>query len=383
MRYEFGKNWTQYVEQHFSDERVAIAQNSMLRFLNLKDLKGKKFLDIGCGSGIHSLAAYRAGADQVTSFDFDKDSVSITQKLHELSGSPSNWFVSQGSVLDREFLATLPLSDIVYSWGVLHHTGEMWTAIENASGRLEEDGVFFIALYTSDVFISPSPEYWLKIKQDYNRSSSLGKRKMEWAYALRSTIIPYLRRGWNPLRPILGYKRSRGMSYWTDVKDWLGGWPMEFAGIAETKALCSDRLNLELLNINAGEANTEYLFRKKGVRNYWDAAMAGIPMESLPGPFSRGQGHTWVVSIPHLAQSGDSQEHPKQSNLMLYENGVPLGFAHVPHSHIEAYGKGRYSHWKDSLLFSTTDNSDPNTNGRTYSIRPSMIAQYEDKKVVQ
>ena len=373
MRYEFGKNWTQYIEQHFSEERVTLAQESMLRFLNLKNLKGKKFLDIGCGSGIHSLAAYRAGADQVTSFDFDLDSVSITRRLHERSGSPNNWFVAQGSVLDGDFLETLPLSDIVYSWGVLHHTGEMWKAIENAAGRLERDGVFFIALYTSDVFIDPTPEYWLKVKQTYNRSSWLGKRRMEWTYALRATIIPYLRRGWNPLRHMLSYKRSRGMSYWTDVKDWLGGWPMEFAGIAETKAFCLEKLGMELLNIHAGEANTEYLFRKAGVKNYWDEVIGTQERESLPGPFTHQQGYAWVAPIPHLEDRADSIGSPKQSTLMLYEDGVPLGFSHAPHSHIEQLGTGRYSHWGHSLIFSTTDNSNPNRNGRRYTICPSMV----------
>lgn len=368
LRYEFGKNWAKFVEENFDEERVKIAQTHLLRFLKLSDLQGKSFLDIGCGSGIHSLGAYRAGARSVVSFDFDPESANTTRKLWEFAGSPGNWKVMQGSVLDLAFLDALARADIVYSWGVLHHTGKMWQAVENAASTLKEDGVFYIALYTSDVYIDPPPEYWLKVKRDYNQAGKLYRKWMEWACAWRFTIAPELRAGRNPLKTILGYQKSRGMSYWTDIKDWLGGWPMEFAGIAETKAFCADKLGLELINISTGEGNTEYLFRKKGVRNYWDDFMATQKIEPLPGPFTRERGYAWVAPLKQSADTADTNEQPKRSHLMLYEDGVLLGFRHALHVHIRDYGAGRYSHWNDTLIFSTTDNSDPNTNGRQYSI---------------
>ena len=115
LRFGFGANWADYIDKNFSEERVDISRRHLLGFLKLNDLKGKTFLDIGCGSGLHSLAAWRSGAEQVVSFDYDQNSVATTKKLQELSGSPKNWIVLQGSVLDELFIDSLPKSDIVYS----------------------------------------------------------------------------------------------------------------------------------------------------------------------------------------------------------------------------------------------------------------------------
>ncbi|HEU4686225.1 MAG TPA: class I SAM-dependent methyltransferase [Nitrospira sp.] len=368
MRYEFGKNWSDFVQRTLTEQRINIAQDHLLGFLKLKTLHGRTFLDIGCGSGIHSLAAHRAGASKIISFDYDPDSVQTTRKVRELADSPNNWEVLQGSVLDRSFVDKLDRADVVYSWGVLHHTGAMWDAVTNAASTMNPDGVFYVALYTKDVFLDPTPEYWLSIKQKYNRRNALGRRWMEWAYAFKGTVLGELRAGRNPFAYIRNYERSRGMSYWTDVRDWLGGWPMEFAGIAETKAFCKDRLGLELLNIAAGEANTEYLFRKQGARNYWDDEFGKQRRDALQPPFAHKGGYAWVANLEHYADVSDTCDQPRRSRLMLYEDGVPLGFAHAAHAEIQSHGGSRYSHWGNMVLFSTTDNSNPNENGRHYSV---------------
>src|SRR5215831_11278680 len=101
-------------------------------FLRVHDLRGKTFLDIGSGSGMHSLAALRLGADRIFSFDYDENSVMSTARLRDSAGSPAKWTVEVGSVLDERFIRTLDQFDIVYSWGVLHHTGDMWPAVRNA-----------------------------------------------------------------------------------------------------------------------------------------------------------------------------------------------------------------------------------------------------------
>ncbi len=210
LRFGFGRNWSDFVDRSFSEQRLEQAQQHLLHFLKLPNLAGKTFLDIGCGSGLHSLAAMRSGAARIISFDYDPHSVAATQKLRQFVGQPANWTVSQGSVLDPEFIQSLPQADIVYSWGVLHHTGAMWNAIENAATRVARDGVFYIALYTTDVYNDPSPEYWLDIKRRYNRSSQLGKTRMEWAYAWKYNIWPDLKRRRNPLRYFRSDNRGRG-----------------------------------------------------------------------------------------------------------------------------------------------------------------------------
>lgn len=368
LRFGFGRNWAEFVDAHFSEERIAEAQKHLLRFLNLPDLAGRTFLDIGCGSGLHSLAALRAGAVRIESFDYDANSVRTTEKLRAFAGDPPHWTVRQGSVLDAAFMNTLAPADIVYSWGVLHHTGAMWQAIRHAAMPLKPGAVFYIALYTSDVYLNPTPDHWLRVKRRYNTASSLQKRLMEWQYAWNATVLPDLRNRRNPWHTIRDYARFRGMSYWTDVRDWLGGYPMEFAGIAETKAFARDELGLELLNISAGDANTEYLFRRAGAANYWDRVAAERVLTPLTPPFVAAGGHAFSVDLPRLETQADDMEDPRRSRLMVYEDGAPIGFAHQTHADIIAHGGGRYSHWRGQLMFSATDNTDPNHNGRQYQI---------------
>jgi hypothetical protein len=169
-----------------------------------------------------------------------------------------NWKVLSGSILDEHFLSSLEQADIVYSWGVLHHTGKMWEAIKNTAGLMKDNGLLYIALYTTDT----KSDYWLAVKKKYNHASPAGKRLMEWKYIIRETIIPHLIHLKNPFKTIRSY-RTRGMSYYTDVKDWLGGYPFEHAKPQEVLRFCRNKLNLELINIRTGEANTEYLFKKR------------------------------------------------------------------------------------------------------------------------
>ena len=260
-RYGFGKNWKDYIQKHFSEERVEISRKHLLSFLKLDDLKGKYFLDIGCGSGLHSLAALRAGAERIYSFDYDPYSVATTKKLKELAGNPSSWDVYQGSILDKEYLATIAPADVVYSWGVLHHTGSMWQAMDNAVGLGKKDSLYYIALYDHDIQVNPTAEFWLDVKQRYNKSSELGKRRLElwyiWTFLLHSSasnLFALLTRSKE-------YKNARGMALYNDIKDCLGGWPMEFAKRADVKAW-AERHGLEMLTMKTGEANTEYLFKR-------------------------------------------------------------------------------------------------------------------------
>jgi len=373
LRFGFGKNWAEFVDAHLSDERIDQAQKHLLRFLRLDNLIGQTFLDIGCGSGLHSLAALRAGAERIVSFDYDPDSVATTNHVRALAGEPAHWRVMQGSVLDPAFIHNLEPADIVYSWGVLHHTGDLWGAVENAAKPMHPEGVFYIALYSSDVYLDPPPEYWLDLKRRYNRAGPWMKRWMEWQYAWRQSIFPDLKNSRNPLKLIKGYGASRGMSFWTDVRDWLGGYPMAFAGNEETKRFCQDRLGLELLNISAGEGNTEFLFRRARSRNYWDEVKTGTCLTDLDGPFLHRTGHAYQADIPDYAETADNNQNPRRSRLMLYEDDAPVGFAHQSHANIEKHGGGRYSHWQRSLIFSSTDGSNPNRNGRRYAIADHIL----------
>ena len=378
-RFAFGKNWEAFLTK-FSPERLEIAQQRLLQLLRLQNLKNMSFLDIGSGSGLHSLAAWSAGAANVLSFDFDTSSVNATQSLWEMAGKPDNWRITQGSVLDAAFMKSLGLFDIVYSWGVLHHTGDTWQAVRNARLPLSKNGIFCIALYSkinyqnASLFGNPTPEEWLQIKQAYNNASAYKKRFMEYSEVWRSHLRPYKR---NPLRfaracidlskIIQGYKKSRGMDFMTDVRDWLGGWPMDFVEEGAVVRFCKYELGLEALDIITGEGNTEFIFKPSGSSNYWDDFMEKRTKVILPASFRHVKGHMWACPLPDLAAFADTPEFPRRSQLVLFEDSLHLYFRHAPHRAIQRLGEGRCNHWQNELFFSSSDNSDPNGNGRVYT----------------
>lgn len=256
MRFDFGRNWEDFVKKRFSEERVETSRRHLLDFLGVNDLKEHTFLDIGCGSGIHSLAAFRSGAKSVYSFDYDANSVRATRICHELAGGPANWSITQGSVLDENFLEKdVPKASLVYSWGVLHHTGDVRAALQSAASRVLPGGLFYIALYSADADVRPSPEYWLKVKQRYNRASPLGQQAMVFWYMVRHMGMLAI---WRRLRHDNGV---RGMSLLVDIRDWLGGWPMEYVRDAEVLSQCQS-LGFAHIRTRTGEACHEYLFRR-------------------------------------------------------------------------------------------------------------------------
>ena len=202
-----------------------------------------------------------AGCSSILSFDYDADSVQCTEVLRQNAGDPSHWRVQQGSVLDATFMSSLGEYDVVYSWGVLHHTGDQWRAIQQAKDCVKPGGLLYIALYTSEVFPRGRAEMWIKIKKLYNTSHPFIQRLLVWLYAALHCCVMVLR-GVNPYRFIRTYSESRGMNYLIDVRDWLGGFPMEFSSINEVvKELCR-KSDFALINLKYGEANTEYLFRR-------------------------------------------------------------------------------------------------------------------------
>lgn len=130
QRFEFGKNWGHFLNV-LNEERIRVAEDSLKEKLKVEDLSGKSFLDLGSGSGLFSLVARRLGA-RVHSCDFDPQSAACTRELRRrYFPDDPDWKVEEGNVLDREYIESLGRFDVVYSWGVLHHTGDMWRALGN------------------------------------------------------------------------------------------------------------------------------------------------------------------------------------------------------------------------------------------------------------
>jgi SAM-dependent methyltransferase len=230
-RFEFGKNWRRFLSV-LDDSRIAEAERSLEQMLGEEAVAGRSFIDVGSGSGLFSLAAMRLGARRVHSLDFDPASVACTAELkRRYFPAAVRWTIERADVLDERHLEALGEWEVVYAWGVLHHTGDMWRAMANVGSLVAPRGLLFISLYNDQGLKS---RVWRTIKRTYNRLPPLmrpafvvavmGPREAVAAgvEVVRLRPMAYLQ-GWKE------YKRSRGMSRWHDLVDWVGGYPFEVA----------------------------------------------------------------------------------------------------------------------------------------------------------
>jgi len=226
-RFQFGANWEAFLDT-LNDERIQEAEHSLKVMLDVDDLSGKRFLDIGSGSGLFSLAARRLGA-MVHSFDYDPQSVACTRELRKrYYRNDDEWIVEEGSALDEKYLVSLGKFDVVYSWGVLHHTGNMKVALNNSMLPVSDQGILFIAIYNDQDI---SSRLWKMIKKTYC-SSWPGKILVGGVFfplfTLQSIAMGFIKFK-NPMGQFSNYKNKRGMSIYHDWVDWLGGYPFEVA----------------------------------------------------------------------------------------------------------------------------------------------------------
>ena len=229
-RFEFGKNWSAFLA-HLDEDRISKAEESLRQMLEVETLEGKTFLDIGSGSGLFSLAARRLGA-RVHSFDFDSNSYACTLELkRRFFRKDENWTIEQGSALDRKYLESLGKFDVVYSWGVLHHTGAMGQALENADLPVKPGGKLFIAIYNDT---GSQAARWKWIKKTYCRLPNFLKSPFAVLAILpdeTKRFINFTLKG-KPFGYVnywKNYRGERGMNRWHDIVDWVGGYPYEVA----------------------------------------------------------------------------------------------------------------------------------------------------------
>lgn len=280
--FPFGANWRRFLST-VDESRIDAAGNSLREVLGDRLCRDARFLDAGCGSGLFSLAAVRLGA-RVRSFDVDPQSVAATREIQRRFGPPdAAWEITPGSLLEPAFLSGLGEFDIVYSWGVVHHTGDMWRAIDLLQQRVAPGGLLWLAIYNDQEIASRA---WTRIKRAYNALPSwlrlpyvlvVGGSWLLWRSLRRiglmfiATLLRLVS-GHNPLTPAASIysdvrrrQGRRGMHWWYDLVDWIGGWPFEVAKPETVFEFLRDR-GFELVHLKTCGGSlgcNEFVLRRK------------------------------------------------------------------------------------------------------------------------
>ncbi|HEX5314057.1 MAG TPA: class I SAM-dependent methyltransferase [Gammaproteobacteria bacterium] len=281
--FEFGENWLSFVNE-ISDARVLAATRDLERLIPASEIRGRRFLDIGSGSGLSMLAALRLGAREVVGIDIDENSVAASQRCLGRLAPGSRWQVFRASVFDLD-VAQTGSYDVVHSWGVLHHTGAMWAALDRAAALVSADGLLVFALYLKTPFCG----FWRAEKYFYSRVPGAVQAPIRWIYegagllwdgasrTRRTIIAKDAPAGNDKTLP------ARGMSRSHDTHDWLGGYPYESATAAEVHdrlgalgfGIVRENLNEACLGNLFGSTNNEYVARRRTTARPQSAAAGG------------------------------------------------------------------------------------------------------------
>lgn len=255
-RFEFGRNWASY-SRLIDEAKIAGAIEGLARLIPPEDLKGRSFLDIGSGSGLHALAAARLGVGKIVAVDVDSNSTETTRETLSRHAGTVTWSAETRSIFD-----VTPQNcgqfDVVYSWGVLHHTGDMLRAVDCAASLVAPGGLFAFALYRRTRF----DRFWVLEKRWYARASPGSQRLAQQVFTV----------GYRIAARLMGRKATvaRGMEYWHDLHDWLGGYPYESILADEVEAIMQ-RLGFEKVRVFArpkqlglfGSGCDEYVYRRR------------------------------------------------------------------------------------------------------------------------
>ncbi|HJN37748.1 MAG TPA: class I SAM-dependent methyltransferase [Gammaproteobacteria bacterium] len=263
--YKFGENWKDFSTQ-INNARIEAAQQGLIKLFGPEGLSGKTFLDIGCGSGLSTLAAILLGAKKVVSIDIDEVSVATTTRLLQHYKVSNKAHVETLSVFDmHQRPDIIQQFDVVYSWGVLHHTGNLAEAMQLAKRCVKPGGLLMLALYNKTTMCS----FWAKEKKIYVASPFVLKRLFEFIFQIIHAFRLLIKRR-NVFKFYKGYQTRRGMSFIHDVRDWLGGYPYQSIS-AQGCEKWAEENHMDIINSFAlppsfgllGSGCHEYVFKVK------------------------------------------------------------------------------------------------------------------------
>ena len=166
--------WTEYIPEYEKSEE------HWQLFYSPEEIKGKRVLDAGCGTGIFSIIFARNGAAEVIGLDISPGSLTTARHLKD-NFKLDNVHFQQADMLQLPF--PNQSFDIVWAWGTVHHTLNPWQAMEELLRVLKPGGSILLAIYT--------------------------KTKITFLHEIiRKTLIKTSRKTWQPLAKIMAFFRG-------------------------------------------------------------------------------------------------------------------------------------------------------------------------------
>ncbi len=258
--FDFGSNWKRFATYQLTTARVEDAFSTFQQLTDGIDLESASVLDVGFGQGLSALCAARLGAN-VVCLDLDSECAEALELTSRFFAPEvrQRLKVEIGSIVSDSMLRTLERNqpggyDVVHSWGVLHHTGQLEQAFANCVSLVRPGGFLIVAIYNHHW----SSRAWVHIKRMYCRLPSLGQKMLVALFVPVIFSAKLLATRKNPLR------KDRGMDFIVDIVDWVGGYPYEYASVKEICELGAAR-GLYPLRVNPAEVPTgcnEFVFVK-------------------------------------------------------------------------------------------------------------------------